>query len=73
VKGDMRFIRTLGGNALALERVHGISLLWLFSRYGQVLDALPEGIARGIWRAFDGVARRRPETSDMIISVWRKR
>ncbi len=73
VKGDLPFIRTLGGPALALERVRGISLLWLFSRYGQALDRLPQGVAKAIWRAFDVVARRRPQNSDMIISVWRKR
>ena len=73
VKGDMPFIRALGGDALALERTRGISLLWLFSRYGQALDALPEGAARAIWRSLDAAARVRPEASDMIISVWRKR
>jgi SAM-dependent methyltransferase len=73
VRGDLPFIRTLGGRELALERVRGISMLWLFSRYGAVLDRLPEGAARTIWRGFDAIARRRPQDSDMIISVWRKR
>jgi SAM-dependent methyltransferase len=73
VKGDLPFIRTLGGDALALDRTRGISLFWLFSRYGQILDRIPPGAAKTIWRAFDGVARRRPQDSDMIISVWRKR
>ena len=73
VKGDMAFIRALGGNVLALDHVRGISLLWLFSRYGQALDALPAGAARAIWRSLDAAARLRPEASDMIISVWRRR
>jgi SAM-dependent methyltransferase len=73
VKGDMRFIRALGGDSLELAGVRGISLLWLFSRYGQALDALPEGAARAIWRGLDALARRQPKASDMIISVWRKR
>jgi SAM-dependent methyltransferase len=73
VKGDITFIRALGGSALELERVRGISLLWLFSRYGRALDALPERAARLIWRTFDAGARIRPSASDMIISVWRKR
>jgi SAM-dependent methyltransferase len=73
VKGDLPFIRALGGRELTLERVRGISMLWLFSRYGAVLDSLPEGAAKAVWRGFDAVARRRPQDSDMIISVWRKR
>jgi len=69
----MAFIRALGGDALTLERVRGISLLWLFSRYGQALDKLPKGAARAVWRSLDALARMRPAQSDMIISVWRKR
>jgi SAM-dependent methyltransferase len=72
VKGDMSFVRALGGDFLELDRVRGISLLWLFSRYGQALDALPQPVARGVWRSLDAIARMRPELSDMIISVWRK-
>ena len=72
VKGDLPYIRTLGGDALVLDRCFGISLLWLFSRYGSVLDRLPEKVAGGIWRRLDGIARRHPGHSDMIISVWRK-
>ncbi len=72
VKGDLPYVRTLGGEALVLDRCVGISLLWLFSRYGAVLDKLPEGIATAIWGGLDRVARSRPEHSDMIISVWRK-
>lgn len=72
VKGDLPYVRSLGGDALVLERVHGISLLWLFSRYGRALNVLPERVALEVWRVFDRVARRRPQDSDMIISVWRK-
>jgi SAM-dependent methyltransferase len=72
VKGDLPYVRRLGGDWLELDRAWGISMLWLFSRYGQVLDRLPEGAARFIWRRLDGIARRRPQHSDMIISVWRK-
>jgi SAM-dependent methyltransferase len=72
VKGDLAFIRTLGGEDLALVRLRGISLLWLFSRYGALLDRLPEPAARTIWRGFDAVARGRPQHADMVISVWRK-
>jgi SAM-dependent methyltransferase len=72
VKGDMAFVRALGGDFLELDRIRGISLLWLFSRYGQVLDVLPRPAARALWGSLDRFARIRPEMSDMIISVWRK-
>lgn len=72
VKGDLPYVRSLGGDWLELDRCFGISLLWLFSRYGSVLDRLPERAARGIWSGLDRVARGRPQHSDMIISVWRK-
>jgi SAM-dependent methyltransferase len=72
VKGDVPFVRSLGGDALVLDRIWGISLFWLFSRYGRALDRLPQGAAERLWGALDWVARRRPQDSDMIISVWRK-
>lgn len=72
VKGDLPYIRNLGGDALVLDRCFGISLLWLFSRYGAVLDKLPERAATAIWSTLDRIARNRPQDSDMIISVWRK-
>jgi SAM-dependent methyltransferase len=72
VKGDLAFVRALGGRELVLHDLRGISLLWLFSRYGQVLDRLPPRVALRIWRTLDALARRRPQHADMIISVWRK-
>ena len=72
VKGDLQYVRSLGGDALALDHVWGISMLWLFSRYGHALDLLPDRAARAIWGGFDRVAHRWPQHSDMIISVWRK-
>lgn len=73
VKGDLRFVRNLGGDPLVLDRCFGISLLWLLPRWGQALDRLPLGPAGTVWRALDRIARRRPHDADMIISVWRKR
>jgi SAM-dependent methyltransferase len=72
VRGDMRYIRSLGGDALVLDRCTGISMLWLLFGYGTLLDRLPEGLARRIWNGLDRVARNRPQHSDMVISVWRK-
>ena len=45
VKGDLPYVRSLGGDWLVLDRCTGISLLWLFSRYGALLDRLPERMA----------------------------
>jgi SAM-dependent methyltransferase len=72
VKGDLPYVRSLGGEHLVLDRVWGISMLWLFSRYGHALDLMPERAARGVWRGLDRVAHRWPQHSDMIISVWRR-
>lgn len=72
VKGDLPYVRSLGSDALVVDRLWGISVLWLFSRYGHVLDLMPERAASGVWRALDAIAKRRPQDSDMIISVWRK-
>ena len=72
VKGALPYVRSLGGDWLVLDRCFGISMLWLFSRYGSVLDRLPGRAAQAIWSGLDRLARRRPQHSDMIISVWRK-
>jgi SAM-dependent methyltransferase len=72
VRGDLRYVRSLGGDALRIDRCYGISLLWLFEPYGRLLDALPERAARWVWRALDRLARNRTGTADMIISTWRR-
>lgn len=71
-RGDLPYVRALGSGVLTLERCTGISMLWNFSRYGWMLDKLPESVASPIWRGLDAVVRSRPQYSDMIISVWRK-
>lgn len=72
VKGDLPYMHQLAGDALVVDRLWGISLLWLFSRYGSVLDRLPERAATTVWGGFDAIAKRRPQDSDMIIAVYRK-
>jgi SAM-dependent methyltransferase len=72
VKGDLPYVRSLAGDSLVVDRLWGISLLWLFSRYGKLLDVMPERAASAIWGGLDRVARRRPQDSDMIIAVYRK-
>jgi SAM-dependent methyltransferase len=72
VKGDLPYVKSLGGDALVLDRCFGISLLWLLPRWGALLDRLPAGASQRILSALDGYARKRPQQSDMIISVWRR-
>jgi hypothetical protein len=74
-KGDLPFVRGLGGRWLRLERCYGISLLWLLrSRgwtWGKTLERLPGPLAGMILAALDRLAYRAPALADMIVSVWR--
>lgn len=72
VKGDLPYVRSLGGNVLELDRCFGLSILWLMFGWGSLLDRLPEGLARRAWASLNSFANRRPWHSDMIISVWRR-
>ena len=72
VKGDLPYVRSLGGDALVLDRIWGISLFWPVPGYGKVLNLLPERLASMIWNGFDRLARNRPQHADMIISVWKR-
>ena len=72
-KGTLSFVRALGGSQLSLERCYGVSLLWLFPRWGQALALLPDAVATKLLEACDRIAHGRPALSDTIISVWRKR
>lgn len=71
VKGDLTFLKGLAP-ALRLERCYGISLLWLFSRWGAILDRLPRRSAATLWAALDKLARPAPGLADVIVGVWLK-
>lgn len=71
-KGTLSFVRSLGGSQLSLERCYGVSLMWLFPRWGQTLALLPGAIANKLLAACDKIAYGRPALADTIISVWRK-
>ena len=73
IQGDLPYVRQLGGDALELERCFGVSMLWNVAPYAWTLDHLPEGVAERAWRALDRIVRTRPQHSDMIFSIWRKR
>jgi SAM-dependent methyltransferase len=72
-KGDLRFVKTLGGAHLRLERCYGVSMLWLFRGWDRALERLPGGAARNVLGGLDKVAQRLPGQADMIISVWQRR
>ena len=73
VKGDLAYVRALGGDALELERCFGVSMLWNVAWYAWLLDRLPERSAEAVWWVLDRMVRNRPQHSDMIFSIWRKR
>jgi SAM-dependent methyltransferase len=70
-KGDWHVVRSLGGRSFLLERAYGVSLLCMFYGWGHLLRRLPEGLAGRLLEIADGLARERPEWSDVIVSVWR--
>lgn len=77
-KGDLPFVRRLGGEHLRLERCYGISLLWLFQgwrewSWGKLLDKLPRSLANLVLRALDRAAYPLPSLADVIVSVWQPR
>lgn len=76
-KGEMSFVRRLGGGHVRLERCYGISMLWLLragSRWtwGRTLSGWPRPLASGAVVALDRLAYRTPALADMIVSVWKR-
>ena len=70
-KGDLPFVRGLGGQTLRLERYYGCSLLWLLPGWGRALELLPRFITDRLLATLDLIANRTPGLADMIVSVWR--
>jgi len=70
-RGDLGFVLRLGDVALELDRCYGVSMLWLFPRWGELLERLPAPLGAGLWSAVDRMAERLPALADMIVSVWR--
>lgn len=71
VKGDLRFVLGLGDGYFRLERCYGVSLLWLFGPWGDIVDGLPLRLAWAMMTFLDRAAHRLPGAADMIVSVWR--
>jgi SAM-dependent methyltransferase len=70
--GNIRFIRGLATRGLQLERLYGISMLWLLPGWGSTLDRLPAGSARAAFHILDSLACRLPMLADVLIAVWQK-
>ena len=70
-KGDLRFVRKLGGPCLRLERCYGVSLLWLVKDWDRRLEGMPRRLADAVLTALDRIAYRAPALADMIVAVWR--
>lgn len=45
----------------------GISLLWGFPHWGQILRSLPRGLSRGCLKGLDLAARRIPSLADVVV------
>ena len=69
-KGDLGFVRGLGGDARRLERCYGISLMRFFYGWGPSLDRLPGWLSNAVLSALDKIAYRMPGLADVIVSVW---
>ncbi len=52
---------------LRLEQDRGVSLLWGFPRWGEVLRRLPKGISRAALLVLDQLARRTPTLADVLV------
>jgi SAM-dependent methyltransferase len=72
VRGDLAYVRSLGGPLFFLERCYGVSLLHHFLPWRVVVDRLPPRLSWSAMTALEGIARRWPAAGDMIVSVWRR-
>lgn len=70
-RGTLDFVRSLGGEQLALEHAYGLSLLWLFPGWGHLLARLPGSLSDSLVAALNRLAHPRPRLADTIVSVWR--
>lgn len=72
-KGELPFVRRLGGRWLQLERCYGVSLLWLLKDWDKWLEQMPRFLADPLLGALDRTAYWTPALADVIVSVWRPR
>lgn len=70
-KGTYAVLKRLGRPGLELEACYGISIMWLFNRWTQLMEALPERLATFILESLDRIAYHAPALADILVSVWR--
>lgn len=70
MRGSYRLVRRLGGNRLRMRKSFGVSLLWLFPRWAEIVDNIPWPLAQAVLRVLNGLARRLPALADIIVSTW---
>jgi SAM-dependent methyltransferase len=63
----------LAGRHLRVESIRGVSLLWGFPRWPDVLGRIPRSTALILLRSLDRIAHWRPEWSDVLIVAGRPR
>jgi SAM-dependent methyltransferase len=63
----------LAGRYLRVECIKGVSLLWGFPRWSEVLGKVPRSTGLILLRSLDRIAHWRPEWSDVLIVAGRPR
>ncbi len=61
----------LAGKYLQIESIRGVSLLWGFPRWANLLRRLPRPMALILLRSLDKIANWHPDWSDVLILVGR--
>lgn len=72
-RGTYNVLRGLGEPHLDLVECHGVSLMWLFRRWTEFIELLPERLAWPLLKIADRIAYRVPAIADLNVSVWRPR
>lgn len=67
VKFDYPTLVALMERHFHIERTVGVSLLWTAPYWGRILELMPRRVQRRVLSLLDGIGRRRPSMSDVII------
>ncbi len=72
-RGTYQVLRGLGQPDLELVECRGVSLMWLFPAWTNLIEMLPRPIASSALSVADRVAYHMPALADLVVSVWRPR
>lgn len=72
-RGTYALLVRLGEPDLELVECRGVSMLWLFHRWTQLMERLPGPLAWSTMKTIDRVAYYVPALADLLVSVWRPR